>query len=666
MSKLSTTFIVPVHYSSVQSIFSAAINHWVENYQSKTSSIAKAFIIGTAVDQFRHGSSFVGALALTATKGQGTQHPTITTSKVLIPASVSTFGGEMIVTAKPSTDGRTEIEINGHTQGVLSGALKENVNELKDYLTQFLPDLEQQHRQSNAENSLPQRASVGIAEEIEHLSNLHKAGAISEDEYAQAKRQILGLSPDNTRLVKDQGTATLAITNEFTVQQTQSHEASKQSAYDDEHAISLSPADVSSTAPEDSSNVENKSRIKLWLIGGIAIIALAIGLIVFATATVKSEPKCENITQLRLAAFFGNPDAQYQLGIRYETGDGVEKDITKFIENINKAAEQGNSKAQFELGLIYFKGEVASKDMTKAIYWMSKAAEQGNANMGVFLGGLYFNGDGVPMDIAKAIDYWSKAAALNEPQAQSILGILYYYGNNVTQDTVRGLDLLNKAAAQSNDDAIHALKEIALSTSDENQRPLDVISFLDRREGCDHFRGEEPYDEERRKFLLEKMHELCDGTDNQLDQLKRKYSTLPNVMTKLNSYELRIESSQERTAGNQIGSKGVLEETGTLPSTEDITMYKFPGFPTRGKCDAFRGDKGWRELHGIPNGVVTFEDAKQWAKKHTVPGLSELLSVSESPTHISFNFDELLPELKSVTTYYKDMATCKFERHEVK
>ena len=71
--------------------------------------------------------------------------------------------------------------------------------------------------------------------------------------------------------------------------------------------------------------------------------------------------------------------------------------------------------------------------------------------------------------------------------------------------------------------------------------PRDLAKFIERREGCDHFRGEEAYDEERRKFLLMRMKQLCTGTDRQLERLKSKYRTQARVMKKLDSYEPSIE-----------------------------------------------------------------------------------------------------------------------------
>ena len=74
--------------------------------------------------------------------------------------------------------------------------------------------------------------------------------------------------------------------------------------------------------------------------------------------------------------------------------------------------------------------------------------------------------------------------------------------------------------------------------------PPDVARFVERRDGCDHFRGEDPYDAERRKFLHQQMLELCTGTDKQLAELKKKYRTDKTVTAKLNQYEPQIEAPQ--------------------------------------------------------------------------------------------------------------------------
>ena len=72
--------------------------------------------------------------------------------------------------------------------------------------------------------------------------------------------------------------------------------------------------------------------------------------------------------------------------------------------------------------------------------------------------------------------------------------------------------------------------------------PHDVARFIERRDLCDHFRGEEPYDAERRDFLAKRMREYCTGTDAQLAALKNKYKSRPEVITRLSGYESKVEA----------------------------------------------------------------------------------------------------------------------------
>jgi hypothetical protein len=71
--------------------------------------------------------------------------------------------------------------------------------------------------------------------------------------------------------------------------------------------------------------------------------------------------------------------------------------------------------------------------------------------------------------------------------------------------------------------------------------PTDVARFIERRDLCDHFRGEEPYDAERGAFLKFQIDKYCKGSDRQLATLKRKYERQKDVLSKLNEYEVKIE-----------------------------------------------------------------------------------------------------------------------------
>jgi hypothetical protein len=74
--------------------------------------------------------------------------------------------------------------------------------------------------------------------------------------------------------------------------------------------------------------------------------------------------------------------------------------------------------------------------------------------------------------------------------------------------------------------------------------PADVNRFIDRREGCDHMRGEEPEpgDKQRARELKREMDKLCKGTDRKLAQLKKKYAANVGVMKRLDEFEPQIEA----------------------------------------------------------------------------------------------------------------------------
>jgi hypothetical protein len=71
--------------------------------------------------------------------------------------------------------------------------------------------------------------------------------------------------------------------------------------------------------------------------------------------------------------------------------------------------------------------------------------------------------------------------------------------------------------------------------------PNDVAAFQERRTQCDHFRGEDAYDKERERLLLEQLKKYCAGTDAELARLKKKYARDEAVTNSLKSYEDRIE-----------------------------------------------------------------------------------------------------------------------------
>lgn len=76
-----------------------------------------------------------------------------------------------------------------------------------------------------------------------------------------------------------------------------------------------------------------------------------------------------------------------------------------------RAAEQGNVYAQFNLGVLYANGEGVQKNNAKSVYWFFESAKQGYMYAQSNLGTMYANGEGVSRDYIKAYKWFSLASA---------------------------------------------------------------------------------------------------------------------------------------------------------------------------------------------------------------------------------------------------------------
>lgn len=80
------------------------------------------------------------------------------------------------------------------------------------------------------------------------------------------------------------------------------------------------------------------------------------------------------------------------------------------------------------------------------------------------------------------------------------------------------------------------------------EHPGDLRQFLERREECDHWRGEAGYDKERQRDIDRGVCRTCTGTDAELARLKKKYKANPAVMDVLDELEEKIEHPDRAAA----------------------------------------------------------------------------------------------------------------------
>jgi TPR repeat protein len=73
------------------------------------------------------------------------------------------------------------------------------------------------------------------------------------------------------------------------------------------------------------------------------------------------------------------------------------------------------------LGVLYEDGRGVAKDLAQAVAWYRQAAEKGDASAMCFLGDMYLNGRGAARDMAQALAWYRKAAALGNESAKANL-----------------------------------------------------------------------------------------------------------------------------------------------------------------------------------------------------------------------------------------------------
>jgi uncharacterized protein len=135
----------------------------------------------------------------------------------------------------------------------------------------------------------------------------------------------------------------------------------------------------------------------------------------------------------------GDVKAQYNLGLMYIRGDGVEQSYAEAAKWHRKAADQGYADAQYSLGFLHFNRDIPTENYEEAANWYLKAAQQGHVKSQLNLGILYFRGDIYEQNFEESVKWYLKAAEQGNAEAQFNLGNMITKGLGVpAEDIVRG------------------------------------------------------------------------------------------------------------------------------------------------------------------------------------------------------------------------------------
>ncbi|MGF1724988.1 tetratricopeptide repeat protein [Photobacterium nomapromontoriensis] len=189
----------------------------------------------------------------------------------------------------------------------------------------------------------------------------------------------------------------------------------------------------------------------------------------------------------------GNEAANFKLGMMYESGIFVNKDINKANYYYLKAANCNVVLAQYLVGLSYLNGYGFKKDLDSALYWFIRSANYGYAKSmynaskiikesadtskyhlvidyleGASLKGnlkslsllsrIYFDGVIVKQDINKALHYLNLSAENGDVASMAVLAVFYIEGKFVDKNPRLGWKLMEKAASTGNKYAINYIE----------------------------------------------------------------------------------------------------------------------------------------------------------------------------------------------------------------
>ena len=85
----------------------------------------------------------------------------------------------------------------------------------------------------------------------------------------------------------------------------------------------------------------------------------------------------DRVAAVRRAAESGNVEAQRELGILYDQGEGVRQSYSEALRWYRLAADQGDDQAQFNIGEMYRFGDGVRRDKVEAAKWYMIASTQG-------------------------------------------------------------------------------------------------------------------------------------------------------------------------------------------------------------------------------------------------------------------------------------------------
>jgi TPR repeat protein len=148
------------------------------------------------------------------------------------------------------------------------------------------------------------------------------------------------------------------------------------------------------------------------------------------------------------AAADGDPEAMNNLGILYNKGLGVERDIEAAARLYLQAANLGFPNAQFNLANLHYNGDGLKRDYAEAARWYLAAAQGGHALAQLYLAEMYETGQGIARDEAEALRWYKASADSKLAGAEYEFARRLLFGDGVAPDPPKAYEYLIDAGFQ--------------------------------------------------------------------------------------------------------------------------------------------------------------------------------------------------------------------------
>ncbi len=119
-------------------------------------------------------------------------------------------------------------------------------------------------------------------------------------------------------------------------------------------------------------------------------------------------------------------------------------------EQLHRSALNGSAASQYEYGLLFEYGRGVDQDDSIAAYWYEKSAAQEYSNAQYRLAILCDNGWGKPPNKKRALELYTAAAHSGNEMAQHDLGIMYFQGAGTAKSLLQAYKWLKIAVLSGN------------------------------------------------------------------------------------------------------------------------------------------------------------------------------------------------------------------------